>query len=89
MFLSHPSRGSAVVSNFHASQPRQFHFSNSLIRNTVRILFYLYHIMLHFSYVPLSAKFENFAKLIIPQLIAAIPSEHRLASSMFEDVASQ
>ena len=45
--------------------------------------------MLHFSYVPLSAKFENFAKLIIPQLIAAIPSEHRLASSMFEDVALQ
>jgi hypothetical protein len=42
-----------------------------------------------FSYVPLSAKFENFAKLIIPQLLAAIPSEHRLASSMFEDIASQ
>jgi hypothetical protein len=42
-----------------------------------------------FRYVPLAAKFENFAKLIIPQLLAAIPPQCRLASALFDSEASQ
>jgi len=39
-------------------------------------------------YVPLAAKFENFAQLIIPELLAAIPVQKRLSGALFEDYAA-